>query len=115
MITIKPDSPTLTLNETESLNLTCFVDGRPLDYGVWNQISVKKRKMSSEILTYSILPKSSITYSNFYISKLKNSDTGLYSCCLKNNQSFCKFINIIVQSKNFSLLKNFDFIFIILN
>ncbi len=115
MVTINPDSPTLTLNETDSLNLTCFVDGRPLEYGVWNQISFKKRKMSPESLTYSILPKLSITYSNFFISKLKNSDTGLYSCCLKNNQSFCKFINIIVQSKYFSLLKNFDFIIIIFN
>lgn len=100
LLSISPNKQTLILNETDKLNLTCFVDSNPLEHGIWN---IEKTNQAKYFKTtkYSKLPKSSISYTNFYISNLKSLDSANYSCCLESNLTVCKSIQVIVQSNFF--------------
>ena len=76
-------------NASEKLNIDCIIDSYPIKDGIWNlsgiPIQTKRQKVSK---TFSV--------ANFLIPRLRQSDSGVYSCCISDSLE-CRNVQIVVD------------------
>jgi hypothetical protein len=78
----------LRKNASEKLNIDCVVDSYPLKDGIWNLSGIPIQTSQKVSKTYSV--------TNFLIPRLRQSDSGVYSCCISDLLE-CKNVQVVVD------------------